>query len=143
MTQRNKRRFTALEVLSEIEKLNTMECNAMLLQDVVDRICFDGSRSRSLAVDGLRYCSMDDGMRSSSADDGMGYRLENHGMRKRSVADEMKDVLVDDRMVKPQRKRISAPETQTHRHVHTDTDTQAGARPRPRTRTRVRNFVAF
>ena len=41
-TQRNKRRFTALKVLSEIEKLNTMEFKAMLLPDVADRIGFDG-----------------------------------------------------------------------------------------------------
>ena len=48
MTQRNKRWFTALEVLSEIEKLNTIEFNDMLLQDVADSIGFDGSMTRSL-----------------------------------------------------------------------------------------------
>ena len=39
---------------------------------------FDGSITRSLdngmAVDGLRYCSMDDGTRGSSLDDGVGNR---------------------------------------------------------------------
>ena len=52
---------------SEIEKLHTMELNAMLLQNVADRIGFDGSMTSSLddgmAVDGLRYFSMDDRMR--------------------------------------------------------------------------------
>ena len=61
MTQRNKRRITALEVLSEIEKLDTMEFE-------------DGSMTSSLgdgmAVGGLRYCSMDDKIRGSSMDDG-------------------------------------------------------------------------
>ena len=47
----------------------------MLLQDVVDRIGFDGLMTRSLddsmAVDGSRYGSMDDGMRGRLLDDGM------------------------------------------------------------------------
>ena len=47
----------------------------MLLQDVADSICFDGSMTRSLddgiAVDGLRYGSMDDGTRDYLADGGM------------------------------------------------------------------------
>ena len=43
MTQRNKRRHTASVVLSETIKLDTMEFNAMLLQDVVDRTGLDGS----------------------------------------------------------------------------------------------------
>ena len=64
MTQRNKKRFTAfLEVPIEIEKLND-----------ADMVGFDGSMTRSLdggrhmAVDGMRYCSMDDGMRYCSMD---------------------------------------------------------------------------
>ena len=48
----------------------------MLLQDVADRIGFDGSMTRSLddgmVVDGSRYCSMDDGMWDSSVDHGIG-----------------------------------------------------------------------
>ena len=48
MTQRNERRFTALEVLSGIEKLNTIMFDVMLLQDVADWIGFDGSMTRSL-----------------------------------------------------------------------------------------------
>ena len=92
----------------------------MLLEDVaVGGIGFDGSMTRSLdegmAVDGLRYCSMDDGMRDNSADDGMGNSSVDHGMR---------DVLIADRTVKPLRKRKLARETRT----------------RTRTRTRARNL---
>ena len=67
----------------------------MLLQDVADKIGFDGSMTGSLddgmAVDGLRYCSMDDGMRVSSLDDGIRGSSFDDGMRNCSVNDGMKD----------------------------------------------------
>ena len=64
----------------------------MLLQDVADRIGFDGSMTRRLddgmAVDGLRYCSMDDGIRGSSVDDGMRDNAEDYGMGNSSGDDD-------------------------------------------------------
>ena len=102
----------------------------MLLQEVADRRGFDGSMTRSLddgmAVDGLRYCSMDDGIRSSSmddgmgnssVDDGMGNSSVDDGMGNSSVADGMMYVLVEDRRVKPLCKRKSA-RTHTRAHTH-------------------------
>ena len=84
----------------------------MLLQDVADRIGFDGSMTRSLddgmTVDGVRYCSKDDGIRGSllddgmkeiSMDDGMGNCLVDHGMGNSSVDDGMRDALGNDRTV--------------------------------------------
>ena len=67
-------------------------------------------------MNGTRNSSLYDGTRNSSLDEGMGNS---------SVADGMRDVLVDDRMVKPLRKRKSAPET------------------RARAYTRMCNFVDF
>ena len=92
MTQRNKRRFIILEVLSESEKLNKMEFNSMLLQDVA-RSLDDG-----MAVDELRYCSMDDGMVDSSMDDGMMDNPGDDGMGNSLADDAMRDSPVDDRM---------------------------------------------
>ena len=84
MTQRNKRRFTALEVLSEFEKLNTREFDAKLIQDVADRIRFDGGMADDVlgysSLDGMGDSLVNDGMRDSSVNDGMGESSVNDGL---------------------------------------------------------------
>ena len=51
---------------------------------------------------------LDDEMRDNSVDGGMGNSSADDGMGNSSVADGTRDVLVDDRTVKPLHKRKSA-----------------------------------
>ena len=62
MTHRIKKRFTALEVLDEIEKLNTMEFDPNLIQTVADRI---GFCSIADSFSGGMVGSLSDGMNGS------------------------------------------------------------------------------